>query len=934
MSKVLKVVALSALVVGAGVLTFGAGGAAVAGLLGVSSAVGGAISATVAGISASLGMSGLLRAFAGRPASISSLSDLERLNLTSVAAAPRKAVFGPTAFASDLRYTEPSGTDQRFIDAIVHLASHKSEGVQEIRIGDKVAWINGSGVQGIFVGYLTVDIILESGAADYHTVNGGANWGADQRLTGCTTMHLRFDRQGATAKAASPFAAGIPSQIVTVGAGMPVYDPRRDSTVPGGSGAHRADNCDTWEYLDGLDVLGENPALQALAWLLGWRIMGEVSVGLGLPPARLNLPQFAAAANICEEEMALAAGGTQKRYAGGGLFADNAPPLDVMAAFAASVCGWWDDSGGQLGLFPAVNDLAGPLVEIGDDDILGAVEWTPFPDISALYNVCRGTNPDPDMPANFQPTDYPEVRIASDDGIDRVLPISFAMVQDKARAQRLAKQALQRQQYRGIAKLMIGLRGWQLERGQPIRLSFGGLGWASKLFRVETWSPQLDGSVILELREENPAIYAWDADERGPVVAAAPVVYDPKNNPFLITAGSQIGVDDNATRNTPRGTYTGSDTYVRGDQVVEAGSTYQLIVDSSTGNAPPDASRWILVAAAGSGEPGINGSDGYGVIISNEAHVVATLADGTGGSYSAAGGTMRVFRGITLLSPTYSIPAKTPTGSWISIDSAGTYSVSDPGVDLATATLRADVEGILFDRTYTLAKSKQGLQGPTIRLTADNQGFTYLDGTALPTSQSITLFATLSGISGTIVWTSSPSVTLTGSGASRSLAVADFGTNRQVTVTATLGGFSDRITLVRLDRSSADSADNLIRNPGMALNADSWNLSPTWNRDNTFGPPGWGIYTDSTRPNGSAGLNSNQDTPIGSATKLYLSSWALRAGTSPAGHLALMLYFKDVRRHGYRLCRTDTVRLHAGRVAAVAGCSDGARRLGDVPGLL
>jgi hypothetical protein len=532
MSKVLKPLSI----IGAIALTIFAPplGAALGAALGVSAAVGSALVLAGAATLSAIGNA------PGKRSTIGNLPDLDRMNLTSVAAAPRKMVFGTTAMAADLRYTEPSGTDQRFIDAIVHVASHTVQSVDEIRFADKVAWTAGGGVQGIFVGFLTVEARINTGASNHHTVNGGAKWGSAQRMTGCTTLKLRFDRQ-ATKKAGSPFSAGIPNQIMTIGKGMPVYDPRRDSTVPGGSGSHRIDDQATWQYTDGGTDLGNNPALQALAWLVGWRIMGQVSVGLGIPPARIDLVQFAAAANICDEDITLAAGGSQKRYQGANVFPDNAPPLDVMSAFANTVAGWWDDSNGKLGLYPSVNDLTGSLVAFGDDDILSAVEWDAFPEIGEVYNVARGTNPDPALPANYQPTDYPEVRLTSGDGIDRFLQLDFAMVQNKARAQRLAKQALQRHQYRGVARLTLGIRAWQLQRGQPIKLSFGGLGWLEKLFRVESWSPQLDGSVIVTLREENAAIYAWATEETAPVVVADPVVYDPRNNPFLITRPDEIG---------------------------------------------------------------------------------------------------------------------------------------------------------------------------------------------------------------------------------------------------------------------------------------------------------------------------------------------------------------------------------------------------------
>jgi hypothetical protein len=473
------------------------------------------------------------------------------------------------------------------------------------------------------------------------------------------------------------------------------------------------------------------------------------------------------------------------------------------------------------------------------------------------------------------------------------------------------------------------------------------------------------------------------------------------------TAVSQLQpAEPGGTRNVARGSYDAGTAYVRGDEVIFSGSSYRLIVASSTGNAPPDVARWALIAQAGSGPAGDDGLPGISVLVSNEAHVVATAQDGSGGSYTGAGGQIRLLRGDTVLTPTFSIAAQSPASpSWISINSStGVYTVTDPGVDLATATIRAAWAGVNYDRTYTLAKSKAGVDGadgasinpgtqtddldrwfggtarnsplsstgggatysvvtpsdlpiggkairavettarirslfsapmpldptktyklsvwakttgnrnfrittafadaaganispgpagwnngtysywpnianvpgswryfevimgpngylptpangrsfnvgftygdggstptdleystfkvqevvlgPTLALKASAQAFTFTDGAAAPGSQTITLEALLSNLPGTVAWSTTPSVTLGGSGNTRTLSVANFGSNRQVTVEATLGGITDRITLVRIDRDTAVAAQALADAAAAQANADAAN---------------------------------------------------------------------------------------------------------------
>ncbi len=272
-------------------------------------------------------------------------------------AAPRKLVLGATTMVLDLRYYEPSGKDDEFIDYIFALAAHRIHGVESIHIDDKLAWTPGGGAQGEFNGYLTIEVITEAGPSAFHTVNSGSRWGSTTRLTGCATMKVRVKRSNNSKSSASPFSGGFGGRITVTGSGMPVYDPRLDSTVPGGSGSHRADNPATWAFTAGGVDIGRNPVLQVLAVLIGWRINGKVSVGAGLPLARLPLEKFAAAASICDEMVGTLDGGIERRYRHDRPFADTDDPMAVIEAILQSCNGELVDDGGKLYPRVAVNDL-------------------------------------------------------------------------------------------------------------------------------------------------------------------------------------------------------------------------------------------------------------------------------------------------------------------------------------------------------------------------------------------------------------------------------------------------------------------------------------------------------------------------------------------------------------------------------------------------
>ena len=97
------------------------------------------------------------------------------------------------------------------------------------------------------------------------------------------------------------FPTGEIKPLITL-RGLLVYDPRKDSTYPGGSGEHRLSNPLTWEY-------SANPILWALKWTLGlWegpngkgapQVDYQVG-GIGAKLSGVDVPAFVAAANVAD----------------------------------------------------------------------------------------------------------------------------------------------------------------------------------------------------------------------------------------------------------------------------------------------------------------------------------------------------------------------------------------------------------------------------------------------------------------------------------------------------------------------------------------------------------------------------------------------------------------------------------------------------------
>lgn len=127
-----------------------------------------------------------------------------------------------------------------------------------------------------------------TGTKDTPANHGGMppEWTSGHLLTGyaASLWALEYD--------AAKYSSGRPAHAM-VGKWALVYDPRKDSTYPGGSGSHRAGNEATYEW-------SANPYLHALTFILGRYNNGVKTLGLGFPASRIDVAAFVEGANVCD----------------------------------------------------------------------------------------------------------------------------------------------------------------------------------------------------------------------------------------------------------------------------------------------------------------------------------------------------------------------------------------------------------------------------------------------------------------------------------------------------------------------------------------------------------------------------------------------------------------------------------------------------------
>ncbi|MGN6208842.1 hypothetical protein [Asticcacaulis sp.] len=213
--------------------------------------------------------------------------------------APSPFLIGRTGTAGYNVFTYPSGEKNKYLNFFTVFSRFGPLKAFEAFTANKVTQtFNAGGTLtsgGTFAGkmWLIAALGLTPATAlatptDLTTSGPVAEWTSDHKLSGMAAHRwtLEFDSK--------VYANGVP-QPLSVWQGIRAYDPRLDSTYPGGIGDQRADDPDTWGY-DSYD----NPYTVALTYLLGYWENGKRVGGVGLAPAMIDIPAFVEGANVAD----------------------------------------------------------------------------------------------------------------------------------------------------------------------------------------------------------------------------------------------------------------------------------------------------------------------------------------------------------------------------------------------------------------------------------------------------------------------------------------------------------------------------------------------------------------------------------------------------------------------------------------------------------
>jgi hypothetical protein len=429
-----------------------------------------------------------MNALAPRP-DLGSLTSRGILVNAKDATAPAEFVYGEVRKGGVITYYESTGETNKYLHQIIVLAAHEVNNIGDIYINDTVVTLDGSG----FVTSDGWNSKIRIQKFDGSQTTAPADLLSESELTGDDALDANFVGNGLAYLYVryefdqDVFANGIPL-ITAVIQGKKVYDPRTSTTGYSNNAALCIRDFLTAEY--------------------------------GLNDSAIDDVSFAAAANECDESVALSGGGTESRYTINGIVRadrDIGSTLgDMMAACAGTLfwgSGYWKLKAGAY---------SAPVKTLTLDDLRGSISLDTRITLRDNFNEVQGTFNDASQ--DWITVDYPKLTSAAfltedgGSGNETALDLQLPYTTSAAAAQRLAKLTLFRGREQMTLTAEFGMNAFDIEVGDIIALDNDRYGWTAKEFEVIGWRLAAnqdagDLRVALTLRETSEAAFDWNAEE-------------------------------------------------------------------------------------------------------------------------------------------------------------------------------------------------------------------------------------------------------------------------------------------------------------------------------------------------------------------------------------------------------------------------------------
>ena len=409
--------------------------------------------------------------------------------------APHQIIYGRTRVGGTIVHMEATN-DNKYLHLVIAVAGHEIDAFEKVYFDDAEVTLDGSGFG--YSGKARVKFGLgtptQTAFSDLVS-ESGAGWSNNHRLQGvaCAYVRLEYDQD--------KFPNGLPNISFLV-RGKKVYDPRSSQTV--------------WS---------SNPALCVNDYLT------NTTYGLGCTYANeINETTLIAAANVCDEDVALDAGGTENRYECHGIIATSQTPADAINALLGAMAGKAIFSGGKWRILAGVYYT--PTLTFDEDDLRGGFKVQSLVSRRENFNCIKGVFSS--IADQYVATDFPPVIsstfIAQDNGEAVYKSIELPLTTSPSMAQRLAKIELLKARQQITLTMPLKLSGLQANVGDIVQINNTRMGWSAKPFEVVTMQMALGEQlgVDLELREISTDVFDWQTSEEQ--------AYDPSPNTNLPNA--------------------------------------------------------------------------------------------------------------------------------------------------------------------------------------------------------------------------------------------------------------------------------------------------------------------------------------------------------------------------------------------------------------
>lgn len=268
---------------------------------------------------------------------------------------PVRVMFGEFATPGRFWHQNSYGSDNDYLQLVFECGRTEYDSLSGMLAGGKAVSLSGSnanpkgrvidaytvgGVPHAWVKFYTGAAGQTADAELVARANPPERWPSTKTMTGTAyvIITVRYDEK--------VFEGGLP-EWTFIWKGAKLYDRRKDSTQPGGSGSHRWGQPATYEWTANPAIILDN--FRRGLWINGVRVLG-----IGVNEAACHHARTVAAANLCDETVFYDdTGRTLPRYIFGGEISDAEDQISVVRMLETAMAGYGAEFGGAYAPLPA-----------------------------------------------------------------------------------------------------------------------------------------------------------------------------------------------------------------------------------------------------------------------------------------------------------------------------------------------------------------------------------------------------------------------------------------------------------------------------------------------------------------------------------------------------------------------------------------------------